>query len=103
MAILRDKASMFSAMCARNAFVMHRALEERRLGGGDVFDGRRDMIVKVAAEIIELVIVARARREGGFLQPDAAFLVDRDHAPVEPFVENGARADVAGHRFDQSS
>ena len=80
---------------------MHGALEEGRLGGENVLDRRGHVIVQVAAEIIELAVVARARRKGRLLQADAALLVDRDHAAVEPLVEHGAGAHVARHGFDQ--
>ena len=71
------------------AVIVNRALEEGRLGAEDVRRRRRNVVVQVSAEIIQLLVVAVLRDEGRLRQHDMVFRIDRDDPAVEPFIEHG--------------
>ena len=85
----------------RKLVVMNGALEKARSVARNIGDGRGHVVVQIAAEIIEQLLIVLARQQGPLDQDDAIFIVDPHQAPVEPFVENGARAQVARDGGDQ--
>ena len=58
------------------------------------------MVVEVAAEIVERLVAAALRHEGGVGQHDALGGIEHHQTTVEPFVEHRAGTQVPGHRAD---
>jgi hypothetical protein len=73
---------------------VHAALEERRALRFHVVGRGGDVVVQVVAEVERLLVEAAARHEGRAFQHHAILVVDPHHAQAQPFVEQGARADV---------
>ena len=80
---------------------MHGALEEGRRVRCKIGGSRGEMIMHVAAEIIELTFIARARRHAGFGEHHAAFRIQNHQLAIDPFIEDRPRPNVSRHLFDQ--
>ena len=86
-----------------NPVVVNSALHKPWFGMENIRHGCRGMIVKVAAEIIKLLLASGGRNDGSFRQHDPILSIDRDKPAIQPFVEDRARADIAGNGDDEDS
>lgn len=81
---------------------MDGAFEELRGLRLDIRNGRRNVVVQIAPEIVELLIVAAPRHIGRLEQNGAILFIDNHELAVEPLVEDCTRPDIAGDRGNEA-